>query len=236
MNRIFLNNMFKEHGVGFQQHRDVTYIDELLLDDKGRLQPVRASALAEIPHQDLVYYCTVRGFYSIPTIELMELIKGYMPMDSSALEIGAGNGVYGRNFRIRMTDNFMQHPKNRGKFKNCIQAYESAGQCLVPYGADVEEMDGREAVRLRKPRHVFCAWVTQKYNPMRPHKKGNMFGVSFDWILKRASVQQIVMVGNKNVHSNIDIMDVPHEEIRCDDILFSRASQEGNDRIFIWNK
>ena len=232
----FLQNIIKSNGASFQQHRDVSYIADLLLDENGRLQPVPAAMLRDIPHEDLVYFCTISGFYSIPSIELLDLINDYIEPNNKTIEIGAGNGVYGRDLGLCMTDNFMQHPKNRHKFNNCIQAYESAGQCLVPYGEDVEEMDAREAVRLYKPHTVLCAWVTQKYNPMQPHKKGNMFGVPFHWVYNRASVKQIIMIGNTNVHSNVDIMKQVHEEIRCDDILFSRAMQQGNDRIFIWHK
>ncbi len=236
MNNMFLTSAIKSNGLSVQRYRDVSYIADMLLDKNGQLRPVPSALLRDIPHEDLVYFCTISGFYSIPSIELLDLIREYIQPDHKTIEIGAGNGVYGRNLDLRMTDSFMQHPKNRRKFHNCIEAYEKAGQCLVPYGEDVEELDAIDAVRIHKPNTVFCAWVTQKYNPAKPHLNGNMFGVPFNWMYNRKSVKQIIMIGNKNVHSNVDIMQHAHEEIQCDDILFSRAFEQGNDRIFIWNK
>ncbi len=237
MSNIFLQNMTRGGDARISTHQNIEEVRDLLLDKHGRLQPVPADDLRKIPHAELVYFCNVYGFYSIPTIELLDLIRGYLPKEDQTIEIGAGNGIYGRNLGIKMTDNYMQHPKNRAKFRNCISAYEKAGLGLVPYDEkNVQEFDGMEAVRLYKPHTVFGAWVTQKYNALRAHLKGNMYGVPYKRIYDRKSVEQIILVGNKNVHNNVDIMEKPHEEIRCDDILFSRAFEKGNDRIFIWHK
>ncbi len=233
----FLENMIRGGAARPAMHEDITMVEELLLNKDGKLRAVPADDLRKIPHQKLVYFCNVYGFYSVPTIELINIIDGYLPSHEKTIEIGAGNGIYGRKLDIPMTDNYMQHPKNRAKFRNCISAYEKAGLGLVPYDEkNVHEMDAKEAIRMHKPHTVFGAWVTQKYSAKTPHKQGNMFGVPYQWIFERQSVKQIILVGNTNVHSNVDIMKHPHEEIRCDDILFSRAFEQGNDRIYIWKK
>ena len=236
MNDQFIRNMLQHtRGVTIEK-QDVRYLEALLLDELGRLKPVPASLLSQIPRLDLIYFCNVHGFYSIPSVELIDLLMGSIPNIEKTIEIGAGNGVYGRCMNIKMTDNYQQHPKNRNKFNNCIAAYERIGAALVPYGDDVEERDARDAVSYYKPKTVIGAWVTQKYNMRRPHMKGNMFGVPYQWIYNRKHVEQIILIGNKNVHGNVEIMRHPHEEIQCDDLLFSRAIDSGNDRIFIWNK
>lgn len=236
MNNIFLQNMTRSGEAIPSKHQNIQAVRELLLDKNGKLRAVPAKDLQAIPHEELVYFCNVYGFYSIPSIEFLDLIASYIPANESTIEIGAGNGIYGRNLNILMTDNFQQHPKNRAKFRNCISAYESARLGLVPYGDDVEELDAKEAVRCYKPHTVLGAWVTQKYNSTLPHKKGNMFGVPYQWMYNRTSVKQIILVGNTKVHQNVDIMKHKHEELRCDDILFSRAFEQGNDRLYIWNK
>ncbi len=236
MNNVFLRNLARS-GVGRTlENKDVSYLKDLLLDEKRQLQPISAAELRAIPHIDLVYFCNKYGYYSIPSIEFMDLLSESIPSLGDAIEIGAGNGVYGRHLKIPMSDSFQQAPKNRHKFNNCISAYERAGLGLVPYGEDVAEMDAQEAIRLSKAETVMGAWVTQKYSSFMPHKKGNMFGVPYQWIYNRSHVKRIILVGNTQVHKNVDIMDKPHEVIRCDDILFSRAFEQGNDRLYIWNK
>ncbi len=233
----FLQNMTRSGQARTMSQQNIVDVENLLLDSNGQLRAVPAADLKAIPHRELVYFCNVYGFYSIPSIEFIELVLDYLPNEQKAIEIGAGNGIYGRNLHIHMTDNYMQHPKNRAKFKNCISAYEKAGLGLVPYDEkNVEELDAKDAVRIHKPHTVFGAWTTQKFNATLPHKQGNMFGVAYQWIYDRKSVEQIILVGNTSVHSNVEIMKHPHEEIRCDDILFSRAFEQGNDRLYVWNK
>ncbi len=236
MNSIFLANLARSGQGKLTQHRNVEYLKEMLLDEYGRLQAIPATELRSIPHLDLVYFCNVYGFYSIPSTEFMQLLGNCITHHDKAVEIGAGNGIYGRNLGLKMTDNYQQAIKNRRKFNNCISVYEKAGLGLVPYGDDVVEMDAQEAVRIHKPKTVLGAWVTQKYNSWIPHKEGNQYGVPYKWIYERSHVKQIILVGNTAVHHNVDILDKPHEEIKCKDILFSRAFEQGNDRLYIWNK
>ena len=230
-----LDNMLNQ-GFSIAETQDISDLEEQLLDDQGRLKPCSAEFLRSVPHQKLVYFCNTKGFYSIPTYELLDKLRGYLPENDLTIEIGAGNGVYGRELGVKMTDNYQQHPKNERKFKGVVASYMAVGQALVPYGDDVIELDAKTAVQNFKPHTILGAWVTQKYNPRKPHMKGNMHGVPYQWIYSRKHVRQLILIGNKNVHSNVEILKHDHVEIECKDILFSRALQEGNDRIYIWQK
>ncbi|GAB2639649.1 hypothetical protein [Vibrio panuliri] len=214
---------------------DLTELRALLLDEKGRLRPVPAKELESIPHDELQYFCHIYGLYSVPSIEFIEWLEFHIEDKEKCVEIAAGNGVYGRHLGVTMTDNYMQHPKNRAKFRNAIQAYDNDSIPLVQYGDDVIEEDGKEAVRLRKAETVLCAWATHRYQRTKHHLGGNMFGIDFEWIAKRKHVKKIILVGNITTHKNNPLMDYPHEEHELTGYLFSRSSYPQFDRVFIWN-
>lgn len=200
----------------------------------GKLIPVFADSLAKVPKPERMFFCLQQGIYSLPTVELIDFLEELIPDKEKAIEIGAGNGVYGRSLGIRSTDNFMQHPKNRAKFRNCIVAYEKMNQPLVQYGDDVEELDAKEAVRTSKAETVIGAWVTHKYQTSKPHNGGNMFGVDFRWILNRAHVKRLILIGNEFTHANNPIMELEHRTYDLP-FLFSRSAHEGLDRVYVWD-
>lgn len=235
INPIILNACMSG-AVRFMEDRDIEYIAKLLFDENGTFCPLPAATLSKIPQEDLMLFCNKYGIYSVPSLELIEFIDSLIPDKEKCIEIGAGNGIYGRKLGIKMTDNYMQHRKNRYRFNNVIAAYEQANVGLVRYGKDVEEREGREAVRFYKPTTVFASWVTQKYNPTQPHKKGNKYGIPWRWILNRQHVEQIIFVGNKVTHDNMEIMNLPHEEHQCTGTIFSRAIHSDQDRVFVWRK
>lgn len=213
---------------------DTTEAEQLLMKD-GKMIPVPAADIREIGDEQLRFFCLNNAIYSVPTTEVIEFIETLIPNKEKAIEIGAGNGVYGRSLGIKSTDNYMQHPKNRAKFRNCIAAYEKTGQPLVQYGDDVEELDGMDAVRQYKPETIVCAWVTHKWNPTKPHLDGNMFGVNFDWILDRKSVKRLILIGNHNTHQNNPIMQREHQEYRLDGNIVSRSLRPELDCVFVWD-
>lgn len=213
----------------------IEHLEGVLLDTHGHLKPVEAACLNEFSHLEIVNFCHKHGVYTIPTFELLEFIKTKFINPDKTIEIGSGNGVYARNLGIRGTDNFMQHIKNERKFPGVSAYYSAFGQPAVFYGDDVEEIDGQEAVRKYKAETVFCSWVTHKYRVNRHELGGNMYGVDFEWILKRAHTKRVILVGNKKVHQNNPIMKLEHEEIELPEFIFSRAFEPGNDRVFIWN-
>lgn len=223
-----------QYGYSVIERVDITYIEELLFDEEGRLKAVSNDILREIPHPHLRYFCHVHGLYSIPSLELMDALELLIGPKEKALEIGAGNGVYGRHLGIKSTDNYMQHDKNKAKYKSALDMINIAGVIPVQYGYDVEEYDAIEAVRKFKPSTVIGAWVTHKYNPREHERGGNMYGVDMHQMLDRKSVERFILIGNKDVHASNPLMDLPHKEIMMVGI-YSRASNEQANRIFIWD-
>ncbi|EEZ85500.1 hypothetical protein VME_45620 [Vibrio harveyi 1DA3] len=228
-----INHALANGGISRLEQYDVENIEKELLDENFKLKITSIESIKSFEPDALRFFMWKYGIYSMPTEQLIKSLRDILGNTSKCLEIGAGNGVYGRSLDIKMTDNYMQHPKNDRKFRGVVTSYIQQGQPLVSYGDDVEEMDGKESVRLYKPETVFCSWVTQKYNPMQHEKGGNMFGVDFDWIFKRKSVKRVVMIGNEAVHQYHPIatnsktikLKTPH--------LISRASKPELDRIYI---
>ena len=213
---------------------DTSEAKQLLMKD-GKIIPAPAADIRALGDETIRFFCLTQGVYSVPTTEVIEFVDSLIPNKDKAIEIGAGNGVYGRSRGIKSTDNFMQHPKNRAKFRNCLAAYEKTGQPLVQYGEDVIELDAKDAVRQHKAETVVAAWVTHKYNPTKPHLDGNMFGVDFDWILKRAHVKRLILIGNHNTHQNNPIMKREHQEYRLDGNIISRSIRPELDCVFVWD-
>lgn len=215
--------------------QSILEIEELLISDSNLLNVVPAERLSKFTQKQIQYFCMRYGFYSIPTKETIDFIKEEIGEHQKVIEIGSGNGVYARELDIIGTDNFMQDPRKAAKFSGVADEYAKNGQEVVPYGDNVQEYDGRDAVRKFKAEVVVCSWVTHKYNRTKHHLGGNMYGVDFNWILDRAHVKKVIMVGNKTVHKNNPIMERPHREYTLDGALISRASIPDDNRIFVWD-
>lgn len=230
-----LLSQLAQGGVSLLEKEDISDVEKILLDANGNLQPVPAATLAAIGKDKLRVFCHAHGVYSLPSTELIDAIQSLIPNKESALEIGAGNGVYGRALGITMTDNYMQAVKNARKFRGIVESYAAAGQPLVQYGEDVLELDGNEAVRKYKPETVFMSWVTHKWKQSQHHLGGNMYGVDMDALLRRKHIKRIILVGNKNIHAKSPLMSYPHRDINMPNILFSRATHDYLDRLFVWD-
>ncbi|CDT53668.1 conserved hypothetical protein [Vibrio coralliirubri] len=212
---------------------DVSDVEALLLDEEGQLKVLPMDVLAEIPRSKLRIFCHKHAFYSIPSLELINFISSFLPEDKSrAMEIGAGNGVYGRSLGIRMVDNYQQHPKNNHKYATAA-LYGLAHQPTVNYGKDVVEIDANKAFKNFKPKVVVASWVTHKYMESSHERGGNMFGVDYKKMI-RAGVKTFVLVGNLSVHQNSPLMDLD-PQIFTSPAIFSRASRPELDRVFVWN-
>lgn len=213
---------------------DITRVTDLFIKDE-HLVPAAHDKIMELSKEELQFFCLTHGIYSVPSIELVQFVNKMIPDKFKAIEVGSGNGVYARSLGIPGTDNYMQHPKNRAKFRNCIAAYEQSGQPLVQYGDDVHELDYKEAIRKFKPETVVMAWVTHKYNPTKAHLGGNMFGVDFKWIYDRPHVKKIILIGNEYTHENNPFMD---KVVFTFDMpwIHSRSQQPDLDRVYVWEK
>ncbi len=237
MNNInaVIHKAFGGSGVSAVDLCDTSKLEQLLLDEQGRLRPVPADDLKQFSHQELQVFAHKHAVYSIPTFELLEFLKRLIPNMDKCIEIGAGNGVYGRALGVPMYDNYMQHPKNRRKFGEAALMYALAGQPVVEYGEDVQEMDGMDAVVKHKPETILMSWVTHKYKRSEHFRGGNMFGIDMLKMARRNGVKRIILIGNENVHQKSPLMDLPLQSYEMPEVLFSRASAPELDRIYVWN-
>lgn len=198
------------------------------IDGAGRLRAVTAKFYAGFKRNDLSAWCVARGFYCLPTLELVDFIRDQIDCDA-ALEIGAGNGALGRAVGIPMTDSHQQERPEMAAL------YRGLGQAAVEYGADVEKLTALEAVEKYRPRVVVAAWVTHRWDRRRPHLKGNMYGVDEARLLDKPFVRRYVFVGSESVHGKEapkPILSRRHETHRLP-FLYSRAF-EPTDVVWVW--
>lgn len=205
---------------------DISYLEKILLDKEGCLRAVPYNDLEDVPQEHLSQFCAERGFYCIPTIELIHfLMKEINGKRNETIEIGAGCGVIGKSLHIKSTDNYMQiMPKYK-------RHYEQLQQAIVPYGNNVERIDAIGAVKKYKPEIVIGAWCTHKYNPQMHHLEGNELGINEKEIVRRA--KKYIHIGNEITHKNKPILDLPHRTIKEEWIL-SRSQYKDNNIIWIW--
>jgi hypothetical protein len=205
-------------------------LDAECLDAGGQLKVMPADFYARRPRHELFIWCVRRGFYCLPTHELVEFIRDQIDGES-ALEIGAGNGCLGRSVGIPMTDSKQQERED-------IKArYEHEEQTVITYGPDVEKLTALEAVEKYRPTVVLAAWVTHKYNRDRPAARGNMNGVDESRLLDKKSVKKYIFVGHERVHGENapkPILSRRHETHRLP-YLYSR-SPEPRDVIWVWKR
>lgn len=215
----------------FLETRDTTYLDELLLDERGLLKVVPAATYDEISHNDLMLWCLRHAFYGLPTTELIAFLQAQIG-GRSVIEIGAGNGAFGRALGIRMTDSFIQRPGRSGMID---AIYGNLAQPRVQYGADVEELEASEAVRKYKPQVVIGSWITQKVSASLPVPSGggSIHGVNEEWLLER--VQTYIVVGNLDIHGQKKIM--RHDPtIIQEPWIKSRSSKPEGNCVLIWGR
>lgn len=195
-----------------------------VLDENGRLKIMPASYYAGTTVSERAVFCVRNGVYSLPTTELIDWLRAAID-GRPAIEIGAGNGVIAEALGIPATDNRMQEAPAMAAL------YNDAGQAPVTYGANVEKIAAREAVRKYRPDVVVGAWVTHKYDARRHEHGGNMFGVDETDVLKHC--QHYLFVGNVQVHKGKEIWRKPNT-IDYPNWLYSRAMNSTPDFVAAW--
>lgn len=146
--------------MGFQilQDADVTYLNDILLDEDGFLKVLDSSVLKDLNYTHLRLFCSKNGIYQLITTELVEWIKDRID-GRRAIEIGSGNGSVAKALGITATDSFMQERREIASY------YKASGQAPVKYGKNVKRFDAKKAIKKLKPRVVIACWVTQIYKP-----------------------------------------------------------------------
>ena len=199
-------------------------LDDAAHDERGRLEVVPASTYRAFTPRQRSIWCVLRGYYCLPTTELIEALGPLL--ESPAIEIGAGNGALGRALSIPMTDSYQQtDPRVR-------EHYQRLRQQTVPYEPDVERLDSSDAINRYQPATVLGAWVTHRYDPNCHHRGGNEAGIDESAILQAPAGVRYVFVGHRRVHQSKPILGVPHQTLEPDG-LFSRAL-DPHDVIWVW--
>jgi hypothetical protein len=204
---------------------DVTDISEDLLMRNGKLHLRTAQYYKELKWQDFRTFCHFYGRYGVPTIELIDFIKKLIS-DRDVMEIGSGAGDLGYHLGILMTDSKIQaEPAIKSLYKLMQQP-------PINYPEDVVKIDALDAVIKHKPEVVVASWITP-YAKQETTYGSNPFGIREKEILDL--VETFIIVGNHDVHHDKPIMQFKHEEYYFDWIV-SRAKNQKNNRIYVWNK
>ncbi len=197
----------------FLSKTNISYLEKECMSE-GKLLIKPYSFYKQYPFNDVLVFMHTHGIYVLPTQELIDWLRENIV--GKAIEIGAGIGAIGRVLGIPITDNKMQEWPEVKKF------YLEAGQPLIKYPADVEELDYLAAIEKYKPDTVVGAFITHKWNG----KTGNPHGVD---ALKIKC--KYIMVGNLITHQDNPLLK------QCEKLYFewliTRAVDQLKNRIFI---
>jgi hypothetical protein len=192
--------------------------------ERGRLVVHSSSFWQRFSQLEIMVFCVRHGIYVVPTLELQEWLKQKI-VGETAIEIGSGNGVLAEALSIPGTDNKIQ------TWPEVQTYYQTIQQGLVQYGPDVQTMSAEEAIKHHNPSVVIAAWVTHRYNPRQHHRKGSVYGVKEEEILRTS---RYIFVGNKGVHRGKPILNLPHQEYTFP-WLVSRAFNPEDNFIGVWD-
>lgn len=203
---------------------NIEYLEKILLDENGRLQPVPFDEIRNAPQNDVSVFCHRHGIYQIVTTELVGFVRGQIE-GFNAIEIGAGNGCLGRALGIPLTDSRIQ---NTAEMKNF---YKSIGQPVVNYGADVRKLEALKAVKLLKADAAVGAWVTHKKKATLPD--GCFGGVDEAILSKR--LKRYVFIGNRITHRHKEMLRFSTPRVFRFDWLVSRSMNRAANVVWVFD-
>lgn len=206
---------------------DVSYMDEMLLDESGRVRVLPCSEYKNIPADHIKMWGNKNGVYCLPTVELIEWLRDRIG-GRKAVEICAGNGAIGRALGIVTTDSHIQTMPEMAAY------YKSIGQKPISPPSDVYEFEANEAIDTLKPKVVVASYATQKYEPgdeREPKIGSSVYGVDEIFLLQK--VETYIFVGNDASHGDKRINAIAHETIRPD-WLVTRAMEPSKNFIKVW--
>lgn len=161
-----------------------------LFDEDGVMVPKPTSWWEGVTVEQRALIGYRAGLYGFPTVELVDVLRDIINgREDQTIEVGAGNGGLCRALGIRGTDSYQQEDDLMTRV-----AMQQTGQPRISYGPHVEKIQATDAMRKFKPKVVVACWVTHKYDPRRPHMKGNMLGVDEHYILNRCD--EYVFIGS----------------------------------------
>lgn len=203
---------------------DISHVEAAVMTN-GVLEVVPAELYSLISQSRLSVFCVKKGFYCLPTTELIRFLRGEI-YATRPIEIGAGNGAVARALGIVATDSYQQE---RPEIK---AIYQSLGQATVPYGNDVIKLNAEESIRAYGPSVIVACFVTQLLKEDIPLDQGNQWGVDEEAIV--TSGIKYILVGHDNIHSDKVINKYPHVTYRFP-WLYSRCAPKEGNFIRIWN-
>ncbi|EBA6160045.1 hypothetical protein BIW22_20750 [Salmonella enterica] len=169
--------------------------DAIMLDKKGVLLPQPASFWRHATSGTRAMFGRKHGIYSFPTLEGIAFIKECIDgRELQTIEVGAGNGGWGKALGIRSTDSYLQ------RRADVAAKYAMMKQPPVAYGAHVEKLEAIKAVRKYRPTIVVASWVTQKFRADRFCIRGNEDGV--DELRLLELVDEYILIGNTAQHGD----------------------------------
>lgn len=200
----------------------------MILLPNGAIELLPAAYYDKQAHVDMMLWCHHHARYGLPTVELIEWLKERIG-DRTAIEIGAGSGDLCHHLGVKGIDNYQQ------TFPDVEVYYRLAGQPTIKYAPWVENIGALEAVTQYRPQVVIGSWITEWISPLEPPPPhgGNMFGVKESEMLPL--VETYILIGNKRIHGNKEIMKLPHTELQLP-FVKSRSSRPDQDRVYIWGK
>jgi hypothetical protein len=205
-------------------------LSDLLIDGDG-FRPVAYSAIQPLVGPTLSIWAQKNGIYGIPTLEMLDWLRKQI-RGRRALEIGAGNGVFGRSLGIPMFDSFHQEDTHTRTFYEFLQTKP------VSYGQDVQRMDAAEAVERHRPQVVLGVWVTSKHRD--GDKIGFEGGIDEHRILAVPSVRAYITLGNiKHLNSKPIRHETPKGWLCTEYKLpfhVSRTRSQTNNSVLVWNR
>jgi len=172
------------------KYEDITELEKHLIK-YGKIIPVPYKFLQTFKKEQLATFAHKYAIYQFPTIELLQFITSEIGDHKQTIEIGAGNGCFGRNLGIRMVDNYNQ------EMPQVKEYYDLMGQPTIKYGKDVENIGGNEAVLKYKPKTVLACWVTDKWD--NATRQGNYWGVKEEDLFNNG-VKKYIHCGNDGTH------------------------------------
>lgn len=206
---------------------DATYLDRLLLDDRGLPKAVRAQALLRIREDHRLAWAKQRGVYQFVTTELLDFLREIIG-DRTALEICAGLGGIGRNLGIPMTDAAV-HLNEMAQ-----NLYGLLREVAIDPPDDIDRLEASDAVRKYKPQVVIGAYASQTsaYSLVMPHAPSSLYGVYDLDIL--ANCETYVLIGNAKTHADRLAFYLRPKWI-YEPWLITRSFDQTQNRIWVWD-
>lgn len=206
----------------------VAVLDDLLLNQDGRIKLLPAEFYHSLPLDIFRAWCAQRARYGIPTAELVCWLQSRIA-GRNAIEVAAGNGDLGYHLGIRQTDSCCQT-----KNKTASLFFSTFQQVPTKPQSDVIEMDAERVVQVYKPDVVIASWLTRRFikgKDIEGVSQASILGPEEEKILKGCA--EYIHVGNLAQHSQKTLLDLPHETYQFPWIV-SRAADQSLNAIHVW--